>query len=414
MHPARKRIAANKILLLQTYLFMDFKDASPEAKERAAELFRKGKAEGKESAQIILEAAQDFALTYGEELHTLKGQFQKMEGKIEYQERKAGTAAIFGKGSVPSFKEELSQVLSSNIEGLKDLTSNRRERLTIQTKTVGDMSLGNLTGGTASISAPVVGPVGMAYRLNNVQDLLRQVQMTGMYLPVLKDNGGEGTVTPVAENAAKPQVDFDLAEANAKAETIAAIAKVSNQFLADVQNGTTWLVDRLSELYFAAVNDQLLNGGGTTPNLKGLNTAGNFTAFSGAATIDIEQLIQGILQLRILKRRASGIIINPASLESLILNKASGSGEYDLPSLVTVGANGQLIVMGVPVIDVSEQPAGTFTIHDNTGSMLAIRENVKIEFFNEVLASTNQTLIRIESRMAFPVFGASYTVKGSF
>jgi HK97 family phage major capsid protein len=174
------------------------------------------------------------------------------------------------------------------------------------------------------------------------------------------------------------------------------------------------LVDRLSELYFAAVNDQLLNGSGVTPNLKGLNTAGNFTAFGGAATIAVEKLIQGILQLRTLKRRASGIVINPASLESLILNKASTSGEYDLPSLVTVGTNGQLTIMGVPVVDVSEQPAGTFTIHDNTGSLLAIRENVKIEFFNEVLASTNQTLIRIESRMAFPVFGASFTIKGTF
>jgi HK97 family phage major capsid protein len=394
---------------------MDFKDASPEAKERAAELFRKGKAEGKESAQIILEAAQDFALTYGEELHTLKGQFQKMEGKIEDRERKSATAGMFNKGTVPTFKEELNIALGQNLEGLKGLYNGRVKQLTIDTKTVGDISIGaNLTGGTASISSPVIGPTGMAYRINNVMDLLRVTTMDGSYLPVLKDNGGEGVPTPVAENAAKPQVDFDLAEANAKAEVIAAVAKVSKQFLEDVQNGRQWLVDRLTELWFAAANDQLLNGSGTTPNIKGLNTTGNFTAATGAGTNDVTQLVQAILQMRIAKRRPTAIIINPASLESFLLNQATGSGEYDLPSYFSISPVGQLMILGIPIVDVAEQPAGTFTLHDNNGSLLAVRESVRIEFFSEVLAATNQILIRIESRMAFPVYGASYTVKGSF
>jgi HK97 family phage major capsid protein len=168
-------------------------------------------------------------------------------------------------------------------------------------------------------------------------------------------------------------------------------------------------------LYNAAEADQLLNGNGTSPNLKGLNTSGNFTAASGAATIHIEQIVQGILQMRILKRRPSGIIINPGILESLILNKATGgSEEYNLPSVVTMSSMGQFMVMGVPVVDVAEQGASTFTIHDNTGSLYAVRQGLTIEFFDQTYATTNKILIRIESRIAFPNFGATYTVKGTF
>jgi HK97 family phage major capsid protein len=167
-------------------------------------------------------------------------------------------------------------------------------------------------------------------------------------------------------------------------------------------------------LWWAAFNDQLLNGDGTTPDLKGLNTSGNFTAATGTSTVPAEQLVQALLQMRILKRRATGIIINPASIEGILLNKAEGSGEYDLPSLISYSPSGQIMVMGVPVVDVAEQPADTFTLHDQTGSFLAWRNQLVIEFFNEIYAKTNKILIRIEARAAFPVYGASYTVKGTF
>lgn len=386
------------------------------AKKEAAEKLRKGAAEGKNATQIVMETIEQNHAETSEEVSEIRAKYQRMEEKVTDMERRAVTGSIFGgnNGTVPGFKEQLSHAVTENIQGFENLRTGNIKSLRIETKTVGDMGLGNLTGGTASISGPVVGPVGMAYRLNNVMDLLNQTSIGTSLLPVLKDNGGEGVPTPVAEGAQKPQVDFDLAEANAKAETIAAIAKVSKQFLDDVKNGRQWLVDRLTELYFAAVNDQLLNGDGNTPNLKGLNTSGNFTAATGGSSVAIEQLVQGVLQMRILKRRASGIIVNPDILETIMLNKASGSMEYNLPPFVSFNAAGQLTIMGIPVVDVPEQTTGTFTIIDRTGSLLAVRQNVTIEFFDQPLAETNKILVRIESRLAFPVFGASYAIKGTF
>jgi HK97 family phage major capsid protein len=362
-----------------------------------------------EGIQQVVEQINNLGDTYLEKFSNLKTKYDGLEEEVKGLQRSAGTAKMFGGSSNPGgLREQISEALNENTSGLAGMFAGNVKSLHMETKAVGDMAITtNLTGGTSSISMPAIGPVGMAYRLNNVRDMLRQTGMTTMYLPLLKDAGGEGTPAPVAEGAVKPEMDFDLAETNAKAEVIAATTTISKQFLEDVQNARTWLTDRLVEAYNAAESDQLLNGNGTSPNLKGLNTSGNFTTASGLATIDVEQLIQGILQMRILKRRPSAIIINPASLESLLLNKASTSGEYDLPSYVSVSPVGQLMILGVPVIDISEQPAGTFTIHDNTGSLYAVRQGITIEFFDQTYATTNKILIRIESRIAFPNFGPS-------
>jgi HK97 family phage major capsid protein len=397
---------------------MDLSKVSPEVMQKVKERIKQGEAEGKTSTQMIFEDIAGLGETYGEEIHRLKATVQKMEEKQLDNERRQSTNMLFGGGkrnsSTNSIKTTIADALQQNQEGLVKMYNGSQKELFIETKAVGDMGLGNLTGGTASLNSPVVGPVGMDYRLYHVRDLLRMTTMTGTYLPVLKDNGGEGVPLPVAEHADKPQVDFDLAEAQAKAEVIAAVTVVSKQFLEDVPNAVNWLTDRLTELYFRTENDQLLNGDGISPNIKGINTSGNFTAASTLLTNDIEQIVSGILQLRLLGKRATGIIVNPASLETLLLNKASTSGEYDLPSFVTVSPVGQLMFMGVPVLDINEQPAGKYTIIDNTGSLFAIRQNLRIEFFDQTLAKKNQILIRIESRVAFPVYGATYAIKGTF
>jgi hypothetical protein len=362
--------------------------------------------------KAICEGIEQMGDSVSTKIKTLE---RKYEDRFHELECRGGTQfgqKSFGPGSM---REEIANYLGQHTEGLHGLLEGSTKNLRIETKTVGDMLIStNLSGGTASINNPVLGPVGMTWRLNNVQDLLRQTTMTGSKIPVLKDNGGEGVPLPVAEGNEKPSVDFDLVEADAPAQVIAATTTVSKQFMEDIPNAIQWLSGRLTELWQAAFNDQLLNGNGTPPNLKGLNYSGNFTAADGDSTVHLEQLIQGILQMRILKRRPSGIIVNPANIETLILNKAEGSGEYDSPNSISISPVGQLMVMGVPVVDVAEQPADTFTLHDNTGSLLAWRNMLSIEFFNEIYAKTNKILIRIEARAALPIYGSTYTIKGTF
>lgn len=316
-----------------------------------------------------------------------------------------------------SFDAELREQIFNNTDNFRKLQGREIKSFKFDLKAVGDMTLGNVTGGTRAISPGLV-IVPSDRRARYVRDFLRIGSMEGSYLPILQDNGGEGAPAPTAEKALKPQLDYDLKEASAQAQTIAGWVRFSKQFLDDVPNAQNWLVQKLTESYMQAEDAQLLTGNGASPNLSGLNTSGNFTTATPTAITDspISKLIQGILQLRTLGKNPTGVIINPADYAGLLLNTSSGSGVFDLPSYVSVSPFGQISILGVPVLDTPAQTAKVYTIIDNNGSLLAIRQNVTVEFFEQDTDNVQKNMItaRVESRIALAIYGAAFNVKGSF
>ena len=187
--------------------------------------------------------------------------------------------------------------------------------------------------------------------------------------------------------------------------------------LDDVTGMTTFLGSRLPELLLRAEDSQILSGTGTSPQIKGIMTSGNFTAFSGAATIDIEQLVQAISQLEALDREANGILLNPADYYNIMLTKASGSGEYDLPTSIVRIENGQLFVAGVPVFKSTAMTVDKFLVGDwRMGANLIFREPAKVQFFYEdgTNAQQNKVTVRVEERVALPIYGNDYFIYGDF
>lgn len=89
------------------------------------------------------------------------------------------------------------------------------------------------------------------------------------------------------------------------------------------------------------------------------------------------------MQMRILQRNPAVIVVHPGSLTSILLNTATGSGEFDLPSYISVNNRGGLSILGVPVIDTVAQTLGTFNVLDTSQMLMGIREGFKIEMFPE-------------------------------
>jgi HK97 family phage major capsid protein len=322
----------------------------------------------------------------------------------------------FGSEAV-GIEGQIRKGLQDNTDNLVKFSRKEIKAFGFELKVVGDMSLGgNYTGGTASTNSQGIGIIGAA-RPRHVRDLFRQSTMTGSSLPVLKDNGGEGAPAPVVEGGLKPQFDFDLSEVSAKAETIAGVVILSRQFLDDIPSAREWLTGKMIEAYMSVEDDQLLNGDGISPNLKGINTAGNFTAATSlAAANNVVQLVSGIIQLRAINRTATGIVLHPTDLESILLNTAVGSGEFDLPSYVSVSSQGGISILGVPVVVTTAQTVGRYDIIDDSGMLMAFRQNTTIEFFEQDSTNVryNKVTARIESRIAFPVYGSTYVIKGTF
>ena len=323
------------------------------------------------------------------------------------------------KSSAPAdIQTEIYQALVENTDNFKKLANKDIKQFDFRVKAVGDMSFA-VNGSSIINSVGYVRPgiIEAANRPLHIRDLIPKGTMTGSNFVFLREGVSEGGITAVSEGSTKSQIDFDVTELTVPAEFLAGWLRISTKMLDDIPSMRMFLSNRLMEALLTVEDAQLLNGSGVAPNLDGINTTGNFTAASGSATIDIEQLVEAIAQLAALGRQPDGIILNPSDYYSLILNKASTSGEYDLPPIVVVQPSGLVTIAGVPVVWTVAQTAGTFTVGDfRNGSAMLLRETPRIEFFNQdgTNVRENKITIRIEERLAFAVFAATYFVKGTF
>ena len=352
--------------------------------------------------------------TNADDLASFKSEMQKQFDSLATEQKKATPVQPV------SFKSELAENMKASSDGFaKMLRDGKGSRVQFELKAVGDMTFANnFSTAGAAVTYVKPGIIELPKRKLHIRELL-QVGGMGMKstFDYVKEIAGEGAPAPAAEGAAKTQFDLDLQESSAKAEWIAGYIRISRNMLDDVEGMTTFLGSRLPELLLRAEDTQLLSGTGVSPQLKGLMTAGNYTAATSTATIDVDQLVQAIAQLESYDREANGILLNPADYYNIMLTKASGSGEYDLPYSVVQIVNGQLIIAGVPVYKSTAMTIDKFLVGDWTmGANLIFRDPAKVEFFYEdgTNVRENKVTVRVEERVAFPVYGNDYFILGDF
>ncbi len=356
----------------------------------------------------------------GEELLKLKADFETQVAAFDALQSRVKAINDKPNQKAPeSFNEVLQKALVEKTDDIAKLHRKEKKSVSLELKAVGDMTFAN-NFSTADVSTAFLNPtiIQLPKRKLHIRDLLTAGSMgTGSTFNYVKEVAGEGSIATAAEGATKAQIDLDLAEVQLPAQWIAGFLKISRNMLDDVIGMSTFLNSRLPELLLRVEDAQLLNGNGTSPNLAGITHTGNFTApTSGGSTVDIEQLVEAIAQLEGYDREANGILLNPSDYYRIMLNKAAGSGEYDFPGLVTI-VNGQMYVGGVPVYRSTAATVDKFIVGDwAMGANLITREPVKIEIFEQdgTNVQQNKLTVRIEERVAFPVYGDNYFIYGDF
>src|SRR5699024_11684395 len=154
--------------------------------------------------------------------------------------------------------------------------------------------------------------------------------------------------------------------------------------MSNIPGFMSFLQQRLPKKLLNVEDDQLLNGDGVSSNISGITDAGNFTAATTTEAVLIDRLTDTLAQLEGDEERlATGILLTPADYYSFFKNKATGSGEYDLPANVTF-ANGQLYIGGVPVDKSLAANAGQFIVGEwDMGSQLLILKGIRNDIFSE-------------------------------
>jgi len=385
----------------------------------------KSKADGAEvKAAEALEAAKNAlansstkdevkALTekFEAEAKELQAQHDKLSAKVnstrkQEQEQK-------------SFAQVLGEALENATDDLAKFQKKETKSFSIDLKAVGDMSTANVTGGNryGQLYAPKI--IEGVNRKVHIMDIMPGGNIgPGNTFTFMRENGvGEGTPAPTAEGATKPQFDFDLVEATVNIETIAGWLRVTRKAMANIPGFISFLQSRIPEKFKRVLDAQILYGNGTTPNLKGILTSGNFVASTAVLnTFLAEKITNDIAVLEdTYERNATGVLLRPIDIATFYTNKASGSGEYDLPMNVS-WQNGQLYISGVPVYASTAITAPDYVVGDwAEGAQLLTQEGMRIEFFEQdgTNVRENKVTVRVEGNYALPIYGPDYFIKGT-
>jgi HK97 family phage major capsid protein len=348
------------------------------------------------------------------ELEELKSQVAVVKDAADKLEAKSNRIKM-NQNEVKGFNGALAEAIEKNADVLGKLGAGeiKNHAFVMDTKTVGNMTeAANLTGDIPRAYANQV--YGLPSRKVHVRSLLPVGTISQGLFTFPLETGGEGAPAAQTQGSTKAQVDFDITMTNAPAQVIAGYVKISRQMLDDIPAMTSFLQQRLLEKYLVAEDAQLLSGSGTAPNLQGIT--GVASAFAGAATVDVEQLVQAIAQIEAANYSATGILINPTDWANIVNTKPTNAA-YSLPGATVVSTNGQLSIAGIPVYTSTAIAADKFLVGDwSMGAQIMQRDGISVRFseFDGNNFVENMITVRVEARIAFPIYYAGAFCYGDF
>jgi len=348
------------------------------------------------------------------ELEATKAQISVVKDEIEKLEAKQNRSKM-NQTEVKGFNASLADAIEQNGDNLAKLARGEQKRSSfiLDTKAVGNMTEAvNLTGDITRQYANQV--YALPSRKVHLRSLLPIGTINQGLFTFPYESGGEGAPAAQVQGSSKAQVDFDITMKDAAAQYIAGYVRISRQMLDDIPAMTSFLQSRLLEKYLIAEDAQILSGDGTAPNLQGI--LGVATAATGAATVDVEQLVQAIAQLESSNYSATGIMVNPTDWAA-IMNTKNTNSAYSLPASTVVTTDGNVSIAGIPLYKSTAIAVDKFLVGDwYMGAQIMQNQGISVQFseMDGDNFTKNLITVRVEARIALPIYYAGAFVYGDF
>jgi hypothetical protein len=156
---------------------------------------------------------------------------------------------------------------------------------------------------------------------------IRTVLFPDRYVSYLRQTSRTNNAAPVAEGALKPTSLYGLSRVQEEARVIAHLSDTVDEYLlSDVAAVEATLTQEMMYGLYRAVEDQIINGTGTAPQLRGLlNTSGILLVSTG--TNYLTRIRAAITQLQLNGYVPTRIVLNPSDWATIETATATG-GEY--------------------------------------------------------------------------------------
>lgn len=237
-----------------------------------------------------------------------------------------------------------------------------------------------------------------------VSDIVGQGTTSQAAVIYMEETANTNAAVEVGEGLEKPESTLTFVERSASVRTIATVLPVTNQLLEDVAATSAYIDQRLAYFVRARLDQQLLVGDGSAPNLMGLcNVVGVQSQAKGA-----DPTPDAIAKAMDLVRTGGGyepdaIVMHPTDWQAVrLLRTADGIYIWGSPADA-----GPASIWGLPVIVTSAIAEGTALVGAfKQACQLFVRQDVSIAISDShsTYFAYNKSLLRAELRAAFAIY----------
>ena len=177
------------------------------------------------------------------------------------------------------------------------------------------------------------GIVPLLFQPLTVADLLASGSTTSASLTYVIEAAFQDLTGTVLEKGTIPQLDLTLARRQDNVSKVANLAKVTDEMFQDAEQFTAYLQNRMTFGLNRKVEQQLLSGSGTAPDMQGiLNRPGLAPAIVTAVGLTAVKAMEGIFnQITFLRTNSfvepDAIVIHPNDFQTIRLGKDT-AGQY--------------------------------------------------------------------------------------
>jgi HK97 family phage major capsid protein len=298
-----------------------------------------------------------------------------------------------------SMRNLLVDIVSENFDAIKN------ERQFNSMKDVATMTLGNNLTGTSQVSY-VDNPILRSFFNPHLYDVFRIIPTATGNVTFPRGNAaiGEGSFGTQTEGNSKAQVDYDVTMVNTSVPFIAGFAKVSRQMLQDLPFLQAYLSQSLLEDWNRRVNNSFMS-----------TITASATAGSTSATPVAERVVDYTAQHLALGLGQPNLILTTHAVWASILKTQPTNGSYGVPGGITIGANGETRIIGIPVVPHSQIVSGKIYVMNTNAFAIAQASGLAVRSteFDQDDFVKNVVTYRAEARVALLSFQPTAAIYGS-
>lgn len=326
----------------------------------------------------------------------ISGEVAEIKATVKALNEKAGQ--INQPAAKKSVIEEMAEGIKANIAGetLKKFKVGDAKSVAMALKTAGTMTVADdLTAGSA-VSTYSLRLEQIPGRLTNVRNLVSTTAISTGIFEFPREVAKEGSIADQTPGSKKSLINarFEMVTVNTTYK--AGLAPVAKQMMQDLPFVQGFMPTFLLREYLFQEDSDFYT--------VLASAATGSTTITGSPTSDIEQIMGYVANLRKTNYQPNGIVLNPADVYKIFINKGATSGDYTLPPGVVLSNSGAISIFGIPVYETTFIPEDKVLVGDWTKATIVQTDGLSVQTDDRGDNFDNNTVTwKIEARVNLAV-----------